>query len=59
MPVYTGSMPAYMQHMFACLYIWWFRLRLLWVLEIAMDCSRHSIWNHLRVHLTFTQTQLV
>jgi len=58
--VYTGSRPTYTQHMFACLCICWFRVRLLWVLEIAMDCSRHDRWNHpIKVHLTFSQTQLV
>jgi len=35
-----------MQYMFAYLYICWFRVRLLWVQEIAIDCSRHDGWNH-------------
>ena len=29
-----------------CLCIFWFRVRLLWVLEIAMGCSTHNRLNH-------------
>ena len=58
--VHTGSRPTYTQHMLVCLCIFWFRVRLLWVLEIAMECSRHDGWNYpFRVHLTFSQTQMV
>jgi len=36
------------------------RVRLLQVLEIAMDCSRHNRLNHpFRENLNFNQTQLV
>ena len=52
------SDPVHHYHLYAthlcCLCIFWFRVRLLWVLEIAMDCCRHNGLNHL-----FSQTQLV
>jgi len=49
--VYAGSRPTYPLHMFVCLCIFWFRVRLLWALEIAMECSGHDGWNHpIRVH---------
>jgi len=60
--VYTGSRLTYTQYMLACLAlcICWFRVTLLWVLEIAMDCSTPDRQSHpIRVHLTFSQTQLV
>jgi len=54
-----GAIHLYATHV-CCLCIFWIRVRLLWVLEIAMDCSRHNGWNHpIRIHLTFRQTQLV
>jgi len=58
--VYTACRPTYTQGMFASLCICWFKVRLLWVLEIAVDCSRHDGWNHpVRIHLTLSQAQLV
>ena len=53
--VCTRSKPTYTQHILAeCLCIFWFRVRLLWVLESAMECSRHN-----RLNRPFSQTQLV
>jgi len=44
---------------FACLWICWFRVGLLWVPEITMDCNRNDRWNHpITEHLTFSQTKL-
>ena len=59
--VYTGSRHTHAQHMLICLCIYWFRVRLLWVLvQIAMEYSRHVGSKHpIRVHLAFSQTQLV
>jgi len=51
--VYTGVGPLIRN---TCLMFvhFWFRVTLLWVLEIAMGCSRHNGSNH-----PFRQTQLV